>query len=672
MADFPIHVKVEPGDAKTKIDDVHRTVEKAEKQATAARRAFQTLGDAVRYMANTTVTQAVKGFGSLTDALQLEHRWMMTIRGDIQGYSKDVAALNALMARGKITAKEYDAALASAGQKHGLADASSSGFGGAFKGAMFEQITSIAAPAALAAGAIGMLTSSLDSMSRKAEELRNASVAMLKYKNDVQGARDAAENLRSTTNLLGENIGTTTSAFLAVADATEGMGLSQAKMTDITRGLGLAMLQSNASIGDTAGVLGQLEAAIKRGSISGGELGSIMKRFGPLADIWTKDFGKSRAQLIGMADSGELAKLGLDRLLTSIRTTPELLQYMENRLQLTMSAQTVLTGEYGRARTALALLKLELPQVTDETRKLGEASTFVGDSMGAMSRVMMQIGNDPWGDNLVAKAEKWLGKVAQANQKAIEKAKALREELKKLANAQAKTLTDDLVKQLEYERNFPEGKVTNQEWADFAQGQRNQRLAEVSRQRALDAAEWGKWMEYSKHEASEFESILVNAFANSELSFSKMVDSFMADMQRLALRRAALGLGGILFGGDTGNAISSAREAGFGKGLLGSAGLSITAPHFASGGGMRIPGSGATDTTPVTFWATGGEQLTVRTPGQQMATRETASSASSAAAPVQPVVVVLDERAILRAQQSPMGAQVLDDLFRKYPGLLKR
>lgn len=671
MPDFPINVKVDPGDSKTKIEDVHRTVDKAEKSASAATRAFQTLGDAVRYMANTTVTQAVKGFNSLTDAIQLEHRWMTTIRGDIQGYSKDVAALNALMARGKITAREYDAALSSAGRKHGLADATPGGFGKALGGAAAEQLTAIAGPAALAATAIGAVAASLDSISRKAEEFRNASVAMLKYKGDAEAAAAATANLRSTSALLGANIEQTTGAFLGVAGATDGLGLSQDKLTDITRGLGLAMLKANASIGDTEGVLGQLEAAIKRGSISGGELHSIMKRFDALGDIWEKSFGKSRKELLAMADNGELAKLGLDKLITSIRTTPELLGYMEQRLKLTLSAQTMMTGEWQRSMYALQLLKLNLPQTTEEVKKLGEASAFVGDTMGAMSKVMMQIGNDPWGENLVAKAENWLGKVAQANQKAIEKAKALREELKKLANAQAKTLTDELVQRLEYEQNFPGNKATNQEWADFASGQNNQRLAEVARQRSLDAAEWGKWMAYSKHESSEFESILVNAFEHSELSFSKMVDSFISDLTRLALRKAALGLGSLLFGGDSGNAIAAARSSGFGGGLFGSAGLDYKVPHFGAGGGMRIPGTGATDRTPVMFWGTGGEHLSISTPGQQMSERQVSAPAAASSAPT-PVIAVIDPRAIMQVLRSPLGAQVIDDVFRRNPGLLKR
>lgn len=37
---------------------------------------------------------------------------------------------------------------------------------------------------------------------------------------------------------------------------------------------------------------------------------------------------------------------------------------------------------------------------------------------------------------------------------------------------------------------------------------------------------------------------------------------------------------------------------------------------FATGGSFRVPGSGGTDTTPVGFWATPGETVDIRTPGQ--------------------------------------------------------
>jgi len=690
MADFPINVKVDPGDSKTKIDDVHRTVEKAEKQATAATRAFTTLGDAIKYTANTTVSSAVRGFGSLNEAIQLEHKWLATIRGDTQGYAKDLTVLNSLLDRGKISVKEYDAALASAGQKHGLADAKPAA--GLLDGVV-GQVAAIAGPAAIAAKTIGSITTALDDLAQKRRETGEVNAAMLRYTDSLLEARVATEQMRSVSHLLGTDLKTTASAFLDIADASSSLNLSHEKLVDITKSLGSIMKIEGKSIGDVGNVMATLEFAISKGTISSGELARIMKQFPPLAAIWREEFGGTTKQLLDAADSGQLAQLGLDRLLTSIRTTPEVVDKMKMSWHAQNQVVEVSAKFYDQLNQLQELNKLKSSEVTDANRKLIDSWDTTSEKQSLLAAgfdtlttkatefwlALQKLSVDPWGDDRTAFAQgidqitSMIGHAWTEGKKHVDKYKAAvkeaREELKTFAREDEAGLHSSQA--LEMRGDMFQGKVTNQEWADFAQGQRNQRLAEVSRQRARNAAEWSKWMEHSKHEASEFENILVNAFANSELSFSKMVDSFMADMQRLALRRAALGLGGILFGGDTGNAIGLAREAGFGKGLLGSAGLSLTAPHFAAGGGMRIPGTGATDTTPVTFFATGGEELTVRTPGQQMATREVASAPGSPSAP-QPVVVVLDERALLRAQQSPMGAQVLDDLFRKYPGLLKR
>lgn len=170
--------------------------------------------------------------------------------------------------------------------------------------------------------------------------------------------------------------------------------------------------------------------------------------------------------------------------------------------------------------------------------------------------------------------------------------------------------------------------------------------------------------------AQNMEDAFVNAALTGELSFSKMVDQLMADLARLAIRQlaaaaltAAIGGGG---GGDGSKGIAMVADA-FG---FGSAGLDMQVPHFAAGGAMRVPGSGGTDTTFVPLMATPGERIIVQTPGQQAAAREAADS--PARQPQQPMTVVLDQRAIVQAQKSPMGVRAMDDMLRKNPSLLRR
>ena len=67
-------------------------------------------------------------------------------------------------------------------------------------------------------------------------------------------------------------------------------------------------------------------------------------------------------------------------------------------------------------------------------------------------------------------------------------------------------------------------------------------------------------------------------------------------------------VGGLSMEGALGASAASSR---------GAANPALFGPGFATGGSFRVPGSGGTDTTPVGFWATPGETVDIRTPGQQ-------------------------------------------------------
>lgn len=708
MSDFPIQVKVDPGDSKAKIDDVGRTVEKAEKQATAATKAFKSLGEAVQYMVGQTLSSASKAFGSLADAIQYkmntqltaaqrgfqslgqaiqhEQRLLFGIRGDTEAYTRDVAALNAMLARGTITAREHAAAVAQSRSRAGMGNPleavslpSIAAPTGPFKsaiGAIGAEIGGMVGPAALLATTFSTITEELERWGEHDRMIMNATNSMLRFHDTAAEASAALGEQIEAAQLLGAAVNDQIEAFDAVGDATDSLAKSHGQLMDVTRNLSMVMQIEGKGAGGVAQVMELLQVGLAKGSLEMRELKTVFKEAKPVVETWAASMGVSVEDLFKLAERGKIGRREMMGFVSSLENGSEIgKKYAETQLdikkvmddqhlsiaeamdvvikhkQAVLDSLKPLDAYEQKLRAINDRINLVKADMMDFDEKLTRAQTkYLVDSVEAGSRTILKAVTDG----------------VKANEEAVARAKKRIEELKKLADETAKSLTDNLVKQLDRELNFPENKVSNQEWADWAQGQRNQKLAEASRQRTLDAAEWGRWMEFSKHEATEFESILVNAFQNSEMSFSKMVDSFINDMQRLALRRAALGLGEILFGGDTGNSIGMAKAAGFGKGLLGSAGLSYKVPHFASGGGMRIPGNGATDTTPVTFFATGGEDLIVRTQGQQMAARE-AAQRGQGAPPSQPAVLYLDERALLRALNSPMGARVLDDLDRKFP-----
>lgn len=93
---------------------------------------------------------------------------------------------------------------------------------------------------------------------------------------------------------------------------------------------------------------------------------------------------------------------------------------------------------------------------------------------------------------------------------------------------------------------------------------------------------------------------IVTMANGGQVSWSQMADSMIQDLERIALKmlevKAISGLIG-LFGGE------------------GAAAVADTAAHYATGGSFTVGGDGGTDTTPVGFWATRGERVTITPPG---------------------------------------------------------
>ena len=90
-------------------------------------------------------------------------------------------------------------------------------------------------------------------------------------------------------------------------------------------------------------------------------------------------------------------------------------------------------------------------------------------------------------------------------------------------------------------------------------------------------------------------------------------------------------------------------------------------PGFAHGGDFRVAGSGGTDSQLVAFRATPGEQVSVRTPGQQ--------GREAVPAPVVPnitLVNVTDPDEIPSAMAGPSGERVILNVINRNPNVIRR
>lgn len=161
-----------------------------------------------------------------------------------------------------------------------------------------------------------------------------------------------------------------------------------------------------------------------------------------------------------------------------------------------------------------------------------------------------------------------------------------------------------------------------------------QRTAAAGVERALL-----KIQESSSDFATSFEQAVTNSFsaattaledffATGEFGFEQMINSIIKDLTRLAIQRAILApLGDLFSGGGSGEGAAGAAggllsNLGSFEGILNGGSLSsLFSFGAAHGAQFTVGGSGGTDQTPVSFMATRGEEVTVRTPGQQRSGR---------------------------------------------------
>ncbi len=103
---------------------------------------------------------------------------------------------------------------------------------------------------------------------------------------------------------------------------------------------------------------------------------------------------------------------------------------------------------------------------------------------------------------------------------------------------------------------------------------------------------------------SKMEDAFLQFVKTGKLEFSSLVDSIIADLTRIAFKKAVIA--------PLANALFGALTPSVGGGETGDLGSS-----FATGGSFKVGGMGGTDSQMVGFRATPGEKVTISTPSQQ-------------------------------------------------------
>lgn len=112
--DLPIKISLDPAQAVSGAKKVTDEVAKTEDQAAKTRAAFDALGksfgsvaEGMRRQTAAALTNTAKGFDSLTEAIRREQAVLERIHGPAKRYAEDLRTIDSMLARGKLSTKEY-------------------------------------------------------------------------------------------------------------------------------------------------------------------------------------------------------------------------------------------------------------------------------------------------------------------------------------------------------------------------------------------------------------------------------------------------------------------------------------------------------------------------------------------------------------------------------------
>ncbi len=315
MSDFDIQIKVDPGAALPTIKAVGAELAKVEAQGPK-------VGDALSKGMREGSSAAEKlktSTESVTDSFKREADMLEKINGPARILAENTRTLEALHAKGAITAEQYITQLEKMGhviEKAGAGTEKASAMIGlpeVPKGpGLADQGISKLGGLAMGVG-IGEVVSKVGELAEQYTELSN------RARKFADSGHSVNQIISEQTQLAGELHGSMTATmeiYDAVRDGTDDLNLSHKAQIDITRTLGEAVQVAGGSMESAGGIMRTLSFAMASGTISGREMKGMMKEVPDLADLWTEHFHTTRKGLIEMANNGKLA---VSELIESLR-----------------------------------------------------------------------------------------------------------------------------------------------------------------------------------------------------------------------------------------------------------------------------------------------------------------------------------------------------------------
>lgn len=252
------------------------------------------------------------------------------IRGPMEKYEADVAALDNLMQKGRITALEYENEFAKLakqyGTMHGPVAPQNAVEPDRSQGDSSAVLSSVAtgANALLAGGAAAGIVSlgeHLEGLIRGFQDVQDVAITAA---NSVQRFTDANHALivvqDQQIELAHELHATYTQAatlYGKLAEGADALGLSQGEITKLTKEFGEAVEISGKPLEAADGIMRRFSYSVAAGKIEVREMRTLMREMPAIADLWSKSFNATRAELVQMVKDGRVSTEDLTNALLS-------------------------------------------------------------------------------------------------------------------------------------------------------------------------------------------------------------------------------------------------------------------------------------------------------------------------------------------------------------------
>lgn len=330
--------------------------------------------------ADAAVTRALDTFG--INRLRALREQLVTLRSDYQrlGQSGQMAATERIAAENR-----YQAALSRTQQQIReltSADGDAGGEGGI--AAITARIAAITAAAYTLQRVAGFYFNAADAVGELEDRMRNALPVQEQYERAQARLEDVSRRVRIPIAQVSE-------LFLRSVGPLQELGFSAAQTTDLVGALSAGLVANSVKGEQAAAVINQFTKGLQTGVIRGDAFNAVLQNSPALIDALQKGLGVTRAELIRMANAGDLTT---DRVVTAFASQADALLGLADAMRVTGAdaagtfSQSIdkLIGSIDKITGASAAATEQLDKVSDAISDIADgrnrrAFELLGDAL---------------------------------------------------------------------------------------------------------------------------------------------------------------------------------------------------------------------------------------------------------------------------------------------------